>query len=188
VTPNHTAQHWSFIYGDACRALTLHQPPDNIELCGNLTGTRTITMDRCDGFYDVYAALRRSPHAQQALGAWFPRSSGLAERIGEVYAAHPEGFVRLQAAGGGGGSVGSARRDEGEHDVDLAMLQLKRYQTFRRAKAKAHACSADYPQSAPTLTVHAASSMTLDRVNQTSHPQRWRRCVARYSSGCWSEA
>ena len=55
----------------------------------------------CDaGWYDVYEALCNAPHAKQALDAWLPPQAGLRERLSEIHAAHPDGFVRLPAEEG----------------------------------------------------------------------------------------
>ena len=85
----------------------------------------------CDaGWYEVFAALRDTPSAHQALDAWLPPSSGLREHIERVHTAHPHGFVRV------------ARRDslaqepEIHSDMARAELAIQRDQTLRRAKMK----------------------------------------------------
>lgn len=70
--------------------------------------------------------------AAQALDAWLPPKSGLRNRIEQIHAAHPNGFVREPAA------PGTSAESDGEKNGDMALaeLALKRHQTLRRAKLK----------------------------------------------------
>ena len=80
----------------------------------------------CDeGWLDIFEALLASPSASQAMEAWFPKASGLRERIRAIAAAFPEGF----------------RLPEGVADIDqdMAEYELRRYQMLRRAKIKLRA-------------------------------------------------
>ena len=83
----------------------------------------------CDaGWYDVFHALTNSPSAQQSVNAWLPPHTGLKEKIEEVHAAYPNGFVRKELEEG--------EVEEAPQDMALAELALKRHQTLRRAKMK----------------------------------------------------
>lgn len=47
---------------------------------------------RDEGWFDVYDALRKSPHAIACLNAWFPAESGVMQKIEQIHREHPEGF------------------------------------------------------------------------------------------------
>ena len=82
-----------------------------------------------DGWFDLYAAMARSPAAAAALDCWLPPHSGLRERIDAVHAAYPDGFVRV---GDGSDPSGHAEMT----DMALAELALRRHHALRRAKIK----------------------------------------------------
>jgi hypothetical protein len=81
----------------------------------------------CDkGWYEVFETMEAAPSAQQALDAWFPPYSGLRQLLREVHDETPGGFERLEGGGGAEEDISAAR----------ALLALKRFQTFRRARLK----------------------------------------------------
>jgi hypothetical protein len=85
----------------------------------------------CDaGWMRVFEALLQSAHASQPMEAWFPQASGLRERIFEIARQHPGGFVQLLDASG-------VRAPS--LDPSLALGELERYETLKRAKRKLQA-------------------------------------------------
>jgi len=82
----------------------------------------------CDqGWYDLWEKMNASKAAAAALDSWFPRSSGLRERIAKIHEDHPEGFKHTAADG---------HVIEHEIDCDMADLLLERDMTLQRAKQK----------------------------------------------------
>ena len=81
----------------------------------------------CDeGWLPIFEALLSSPHAQQAMQAWFPTESGLRERIRSIAYNYPDGFELP---------------DDAHDDIDpsMAEYELRRHETLRRAKQKLRA-------------------------------------------------
>jgi len=77
----------------------------------------------CDqGWRAVFQRLRYSPQGKRQLAAWFPSNSKLIERIEELCDKFPAGFQKPEGVE--------------ELDIDLAELQLRRYETLQRAKRK----------------------------------------------------
>jgi len=75
----------------------------------------------CDpGWKDIYDKLLMSdhPNVQESLNTWFPKNSGIREKIEEIYQRHPDGFTRHRR------DVCS-RRGTGTAEMDLAMESLK---------------------------------------------------------------
>lgn len=87
----------------------------------------------CDGWYDVFAALMATPHAQarQCVDAWFPLQTGVRQTLDRVHAQYPNG---LPSAGPGwlGG-------DNAPLDSRIAELRLRRHIVYRRARVKLRA-------------------------------------------------
>mmetsp|Transcript_10670 Transcript_10670/g.16339 ORF Transcript_10670/g.16339 Transcript_10670/m.16339 type:complete len:1161 (+) Transcript_10670:266-3748(+) len=82
----------------------------------------------CDqGWKSVYDELLKSdvPRVQASLECWYPKDSGIRERIEEIYHKYPNGF-------------GSGKRHsmDGATAMDLAEFQLDHHLQLRRAKAK----------------------------------------------------
>jgi hypothetical protein len=86
----------------------------------------------CDkGWKEVYDRLMSSDKAnvQDSLDIWYPRESGIRERIESIHERHPEGFIQGKRA----------VRMSGTEAMDLATLDLERFLAFRRAKMKLRA-------------------------------------------------
>lgn len=83
----------------------------------------------CDpGWLNVWNKLCASdyPFVQESLDAWYPPESGIRERIREITIAFPRGLI-------------CSKKTKSTEDMNLAMLELKRYKTLQRAKSKLHA-------------------------------------------------
>ena len=99
----------------------------------------------CDhGWKDLYNRLCSSQQTdvQDSIDVWFPPDSGIRERIESISEQHPDGFVSAskESASKGQRSPRNEIDEEiGTEAMDLATLQLERYLTLRRAKAKLRA-------------------------------------------------
>ena len=88
----------------------------------------------CDpGFYQLFEAQLANDASRAALDKWFPKDSGISERLAAVHAAHPDGFVPLER------SQSEEAPQEHDLDQDMAEARLKRYITLQRAKRKLRA-------------------------------------------------
>lgn len=86
----------------------------------------------CDkGWKEVYNRLMSSEKAnvQDSLDIWYPRESGIRERIESIHERHPQGFIQGKRY----------VRMSGTEAMDLATLELDRFLAFRRAKMKLRA-------------------------------------------------
>ena len=86
---------------------------------------------------------------QQSIDMWYPPSSGIRERIEEIYRNHPQGFQRREPSNinlrgslrrsidnSRNGDDGSSLPFEGTEAMDLAEQELKYYMIKKRAKMK----------------------------------------------------
>lgn len=84
----------------------------------------------CDeGWAEIFHAIRAAPHARRCLETWLPPASGLAERILQIAALHPEGFKPLNPNG----------EQVDQLDSDAAEWELSRHLVLKRAKVKLRA-------------------------------------------------
>jgi hypothetical protein len=97
----------------------------------------------CDqNWKNVYEQLLSShrPNVQDSLNVWFPPDSGIRQKIESISTRHPNGFVVCSRP-----AIGKDGEEKEEDEVcgteamDLATLELDRYVTLRRAKAKMRA-------------------------------------------------
>jgi hypothetical protein len=90
------------------------------------------------GWKQLYDKLLKSerPNVQNSLDAWFPKDSGVREKIAEVYKKHPNGFPRKT-------TIRSKRTPsvmfDTTADMDLVELEVRRHETLMRAKRKLRA-------------------------------------------------
>jgi len=76
----------------------------------------------CDeGWKDIYDKLLESDrrNVQESLNTWFPKNSGIREKIEEIYQKHPNGFTRHRRDQ-------SLRRETGTSEMDVAVYSLNR--------------------------------------------------------------
>jgi hypothetical protein len=97
-----------------------------------------------DGWKDVYNRLLSShrPDVEDSLNVWFPPDSGIRQRIESISARYPNGFVvSSKPKQDKDGIIEEEEEDEvcGTEAMDLATLELDRYLTLKRAKAKVRA-------------------------------------------------
>ncbi|OEU23623.1 hypothetical protein FRACYDRAFT_233793 [Fragilariopsis cylindrus CCMP1102] len=102
----------------------------------------------CDpGWKNVYNQLMKSnrPNVQDSLQCWYPRESGIRERIDDVYNQYPNGFKRLETNINDNEFKALSfeqRRStrlshvDGTAAMDLAELELKHYLIFQRARRR----------------------------------------------------
>ena len=112
---------WKYLDASALREFLIARCGDGFAFPLNL---KWVLCD--EGWFDVLLALRASEAAQGSLDAWFPPSSGLLDRVTEIRAAHPEGFV----------SSGPTSSEAVLDDWDLADWELRRHLALHRAKSK----------------------------------------------------
>ena len=96
------------------------------------------------GWYQIFETMLQTSPA--AVDAWFPPSSGLRERLAEVAAKFPDGFVRLADETSPEAAADGSYR---EAESALGQLALKRYQTLQRARFKVRRLRAQCPASPP---------------------------------------
>ena len=87
----------------------------------------------CDpGWKRIYDKLMASDkrHVQDALKVWFPPESGIREHIEQVYAKHPNGFVR---------DTGDDKEGDDMDDMAAAELELEKFILLEGAKKKLRA-------------------------------------------------
>lgn len=85
----------------------------------------------CDtGWLDIWHALRSSKHdhVRDSLNVWFPPESGIVEQMDKITRAHPDGLARCADC-----------QYSTRNDASLALLELERHITLRRAKLKLRA-------------------------------------------------
>mmetsp|Transcript_15220 Transcript_15220/g.22426 ORF Transcript_15220/g.22426 Transcript_15220/m.22426 type:complete len:607 (+) Transcript_15220:125-1945(+) len=89
----------------------------------------------CDhGWKCVYDRLIRSesPSVQKSMNIWYPRESGIREKIDAIHSRHPLGFIRKE-------SIIEERRHSGTTAMDLAQMELNNFLILHRAKIKIRA-------------------------------------------------
>merc|ERR1712150_38764 len=86
----------------------------------------------CDrGWKSIYDKLMASQRAnvQESLQIWYPKETGIREKIEEIYNRYPNGF---QCAD----DKATSNENDGTAAMDLAEQELRAYLTFQRAKRK----------------------------------------------------
>ena len=121
---NDGSNPWKYVDLDGLQELLLDAIDDGFTFPLN---PKWVLVD--PGWKRIYDRLIGSDNVsvQESLNAWFPPGSGIRERIHHISRRHPP---RLNHTQGG---------KDSETERDLAMQQLERYITLRRAKAKLRA-------------------------------------------------
>jgi len=121
----------------------------------------------CDeGWMIIFEALLKSTAASQPMEAWFPQASGLRERIFEIAKNHPQGFQQLLDANGAKAP---------SLDASIAMQELRRYQTLKRAHRKLHALSSVRSGVSRATTRRARGTETHKFADGKIRRQSWTR-------------
>jgi len=142
---------------------------------------------------------------QRSLDIWYPPSSGIRERVEEIYQRHPNGFQQLRCPGNTNPSVENARNQqqqngfwrsilhatrinfneqsrapsfEGTEAMDLAEQELKYHLILKRAKLKLRVALM-------FMKLGAASSSHINTNNKEMAPRANAGSAVSLVAGSW---